>query len=320
MEPIISLIFPAYNVEKYIETCIHSCEQQDLPKDNYELIIVNDGSSDGTLNVIKRLQNLYGNIEIVNQINMGVSMARNNGFEKARGKYIWFIDPDDTIVTNCLSTLIDIIEKLNLDALTVGPSIPFRDTFPQPFSVKDNISEVYNGVDYILCTGRFVVGPWSYIFKRDFWDENRFQFYPGIFYEDTQLMAYVISKVLRIAAFTKFSCYNYIQRGGSTMHSLPTKQKILSEAVIVNTHLQYSKETKNEELSRLFRGSASAAFIGGVKKIIQMNGDKDLINEFLSVITCRPTYIYGSGIVKRLYQYFILNFPRTFIRIAKLKK
>lgn len=320
MGPIISLILPAYNVEKYIEACIHSCEQQDLPKDNYEVIVVNDGSTDGTLNEIKKLTKIYPNIKIVSQINQGLSIARNNGFKEAVGKYIWFVDSDDIIAKNCLATLVSVMEKFELDALTIAPSISFKKEFPQSFNVSKDLSEVYSGLDFLLHSGKFVVGAWCYIFKRDFWSKNKFQFYPGITYEDTQLMAYAISHVSKIAALLTFSCYSYIQREGSIMNSRPTKKKLLSDAVIVNTHLQYSKETKNEELSRLFRGSASAAFIDGVKKIIQMNGDKDLIDEFLSLISCRPTYIYGSGVIRHLYQYFILNFPRTFIRIAKLKR
>lgn len=320
MKPIISLILPAYNVEKYIETCVQSCEQQDLPKESYEIVIVNDGSTDDTPEIIRTLSVTYSNIKVVSQQNQGLSMARNNGFKEATGKYIWFIDSDDIIAINCLSTLVSVMEKFELDALTVAPSIPFRKEFPQSFNLLNDVSEVYNGLDFLLHSGKFVVGAWCYIFKRDFWVKNKFQFYPGITYEDTQLMAYAISKVSKVAALVNFSCYNYVQRDGSIMNSRPSRKKLLSQAVIVNTHLQYANETTNEELNNLFKRSASCAFIDGVKKIIQMRGDKGLIDEFLSSISCRPTYIYGSGTVQRLYQYLILNFPRTFIRIMKFKR
>ena len=83
MNPIISLIAPAYNVEKYIEACVHSCENQDLPRDSYEIIIVNDGSTDSTYSTIERLSGVYENIRIVTQKNQGLSVARNNGFKLA---------------------------------------------------------------------------------------------------------------------------------------------------------------------------------------------------------------------------------------------
>lgn len=99
MKPIISLILPAYNVEKYIETCVQSCEQQDLSKESYELVIVNDGSTDDTPEIIRTLSVTYSNIKVVSQQNQGLSMARNNGFKEATGKYIWFIDSDDIIAS-----------------------------------------------------------------------------------------------------------------------------------------------------------------------------------------------------------------------------
>lgn len=111
MNPIISLIAPAYNVEKYIEACVHSCENQDLPRDSYEIIIVNDGSTDSTYSTIERLSGVYENIRIVTQKNQGLSVARNNGFKLARGKYVWFIDSDDCISSNCLGKCLEIMER-----------------------------------------------------------------------------------------------------------------------------------------------------------------------------------------------------------------
>ena len=119
MNPIISLIAPAYNVEKYIEACVHSCENQDLPRDSYEIIIVNDGSTDSTYSTIERLSGVYENIRIVTQKNQGLSVARNNGFKLARGKYVWFIDSDDCISSNCLGKCLEIMERDDLDALVV---------------------------------------------------------------------------------------------------------------------------------------------------------------------------------------------------------
>ena len=117
MNPIISLIAPAYNVEKYIEACVHSCENQDLPRDSYEIIIVNDGSTDSTYSTIERLSGVYENIRIVTQKNQGLSVARNNGFKLARGKYVWFIDSDDCISSNCLGKCLEIMERDDLTTL-----------------------------------------------------------------------------------------------------------------------------------------------------------------------------------------------------------
>lgn len=320
MKPIISLILPAYNVEKYIEACIHSCEKQDIPHSSYEIIIVNDGSTDNTRSLAETLATTYPNIFVVDQSNKGVSVARNNGFKHARGKYIWFIDSDDTISINCLKSLIRIMDDLKLDAFTTGPSIPFISKFPMKFDPQNDISTIYNGVDFIVKSKKFVIGAWCYIFRRDFWDSNNFQFYPNIYYEDTQLMGYVISKASKVAALTSFSCYNYVQRTGSIMHSVPTKQKVLSTAVIVNTHLKFAQEADDPQLREKFLGSASGAFIDGINKIIQMRGDRTLLTTYLASINQRPTYLYGTQILHRIFQYFVLHHPSLFIKLRKLIK
>ena len=116
MTPVISFILPAYNVDKYIEACVVSIENQDLPMDQYEVIVVNDGSTDSTLEVVQKLALLYSNIRVINQQNQGVSIARNNGFKITRGKYIWFVDPDDTITKNCLGTLVSTMDNSDFEA------------------------------------------------------------------------------------------------------------------------------------------------------------------------------------------------------------
>lgn len=320
MKPIISLILPAYNVGGYIEACVNSCEMQDLSQDSYEVIIVNDGSTDDTLLKISNLSERYKNIRILNQQNSGVSVARNNGAKIAKGKYFWFIDPDDIISMNCLATLISIIEQYDLDAFTVGPSIPFLDKFPKTLSLSNNISKIYSGVDYILYSEKFGVAPWCYILKQSFWIYNNFSFYPGIVYEDTQLMPYVLSKAKKVAALTKFSCYNYIQRSGSIMNSTVSKHKLFSNAVIINTHLKYANEALDVRLCRYFEESASRAFISSINRIIQMRADKKLVNDFFSKIIQRPSSLYGRNIFQKLYQYFILHYPYIYIKLHYLLK
>lgn len=320
MKPIISLILPAYNVEKYIEACINSCEAQDLPQNSYEIIIVNDGSTDTTANKIVKLSTIYKNIKVITQKNQGLSIARNNGVKEAKGEYIWFIDSDDVITRNCITTLTSIMEDLRLDALACAPSISFKESFPKTFDFQNDISKVYQGTEFLLHSNQFVIGAWCYIFKRSFWINNHFSFYPKIVYEDTQLIPYVISKATKVATLTRFSCYNYIQHPSSIINSPISKHKLLSTTVIVNSHLKYANETLAPKLNQYFKKSASSAFINGINKIIQMKADKKTLNEFLSKIDVRPTALYGKNIIQRLYQYVILHYPHTFVKLHYLLK
>ncbi len=126
----LSFILPAYNVEDYIDACLDSVTTQDIPTADYEIIVVNDGSTDSTPAHIQRYAERFPNIIIINQENRGQSAARNAGLEKARGEYVWFVDSDDTVCFNCLRFLLDACDRLQTDMLCVGPSIPFTKTLP----------------------------------------------------------------------------------------------------------------------------------------------------------------------------------------------
>lgn len=312
----LSLILPAYNVSDYIEACVESCQQQDISKKEYEIIIVNDGSTDATPDIINRLANRWDNIKIVNQENQGLSMARNNGFDVSSGKYIWFIDSDDTITTDCLSELLSNAEENSLDALVVGPSIPFVDKFPPDFNVSRDINfDFRNGIDYVCNKQWFVVGAWCYLINRDFWAKNKLRFYPGIYFEDTQLMPYAISKANRVASLSRFSCYNYKVREGSIMNSKITEKKLMSYVTIINTNLAYSRQTDSERLKNLFGIIATGSYIAAINGIAKFSNRKQLTNQVLSAIPVKPNSIYGRGLLQKLFQMFVLTFPRLFIKI-----
>ena len=94
MEKLISYILPAYNVEKFITECMKSLIQQNLSTKEYEIIVVNDGSTDGTEKQIKAFINTHpeSDITLISKQNAGVSAARNEGLTRARGKYVWFVE------------------------------------------------------------------------------------------------------------------------------------------------------------------------------------------------------------------------------------
>ena len=111
----LSIIVPAYNVADYIERCIRSLENQDIPKSDYEIIVTNDGSPDNSRQIIEKLQEEFSNIVLINQENQGVSMARNNAIAIAKGKFIMPIDPDDYVQTNSFGEIFSIINEFESD-------------------------------------------------------------------------------------------------------------------------------------------------------------------------------------------------------------
>ena len=106
---LISIIVPVYNAEKTIKKCIDSILAQTYR--NFELILINDGSRDSSLNILKEYENTDERIVVISQENSGVSVARNKGIDSARGDYIIFVDSDDYISENALEVLKGEIEK-----------------------------------------------------------------------------------------------------------------------------------------------------------------------------------------------------------------
>ena len=107
----VSVIVPVYNVEQYLSDCLESICRQTLK--GIEIIVVNDGSTDNSLSIIKSFQQKYSNIKLINKKNGGLSSARNAGIDMAVGEYLFFVDSDDFITPDYVATLYGLCEKYN---------------------------------------------------------------------------------------------------------------------------------------------------------------------------------------------------------------
>ena len=116
----LSFIVPVFGVEKYIEECIRSLYHQDIPKEEYEVICVDDCSPDNSAAIIERLQSEYPTLKLLRHTeNKRQGGARNTGLREAQGRYVWFIDSDDYIQPNCLKALLNQAESEQLDVLQI---------------------------------------------------------------------------------------------------------------------------------------------------------------------------------------------------------
>lgn len=114
----LSFIVPFYNVEPYIEGCIRSLYNQDIPQEKYEVICIDDCSPDGSRAIVERLQQEYPTLKLLRTPeNLRQGGARNMGLDVAQGRYVWFVDSDDYIKPNCLAYLLDKADANTLDIL-----------------------------------------------------------------------------------------------------------------------------------------------------------------------------------------------------------
>lgn len=220
----LSIIIPVYNVERYLRKCLDSVLQQDIPYDEYEIIVVNDGSPDDSARVVQKVQEVQlgqdgsTNIKLVNRENGGLSAARNTGLEHAIGEYVWFIDSDDWVEPNCIGSLLTYAEDNHLDVNCFGLQLAFEDGKTEKYNIScEKHRRDYSG-DEFICKVGMPPAAWAALYRRDFLLKNKLRFMEGILHEDQEFTprAYFLAKRV---AYTDMIVYNYLQRTGSIMKS-----------------------------------------------------------------------------------------------------
>lgn len=250
MNPLISIIVPTYNVEKYIRTCIESILAQTYR--NVEVIIVNDGSTDQSLAVISDLICSHHNVKVINQKNQGVSVARNTGIDVATGKYITFVDPDDKIMPGFVSSLYQIADKTGADIVR-GSFRDFNGNIPKDwvpdFNVPTNCGTIV--LDQLLSSNiSFVV--WSSIYRLDFINSNHIRFTPGIVvYEDIDFTtrAYMLAKLVATSPEPNYAYRR--NRQGSVLTTNNAQKMSLSEEKVISQFISMLKHEESDVLCSL---------------------------------------------------------------------
>lgn len=217
-----SFIVPVYNTSKYLKKCLDSLTEQTFK--DFEIIIVNDGSTDNSKNVISEYKEKYNNIKVINQKNQGLSMARNNGVKEAKGRYLIFVDSDDYVETNLLKEVdneIDDSEVLRFQVIMEdedGGNI--KKYNEEPFSEMKG----YDAFKYIS-KYHFVEPAWCYVYKTDYYLKNKFSFKKDVYHEDFGLIPYVIYKARKVKSID-YVGYHYVQRNGSIMNNNDYKKTV----------------------------------------------------------------------------------------------
>lgn len=229
---LISIILPVYNVRPYILDCLESLLNQGLELGDYEIICVNDGSTDGTEVVLNEYVCKYKNINLINQKNQGVSCARNAGFDIARGDYIWFIDPDDYISANALPYILNIFKETNCKLIKIE-----KDIVAEQDHFHGEICCPYIGSD----TSQTAT-VWQYIVERKALLESKIRFNEQLAYGEDYLweclLRYYITDIVSIAT----PIYHYRMRDGSAMVSAGSNKKVIKhKADMIKLAVEYKK-------------------------------------------------------------------------------
>ena len=215
----LSIVLPVYNVAKFIPDCLESLLCQDIPKEDYEIICVNDGSPDNSVEVIEGYIQKYQNIKLINQPNSGVCVARNTGFENAVGKYVWFVDPDDYIAPNCLGGILSALDENEADLITFDY---FNVLEESEFNPQKQIKIDTKKQEGYSSKG----GGCQYVCRREYLIQNQIFYHKELAYGEDYLWAFQINYRKHVGLETKAEIYYYRQRQGSAMHGKTREKQI----------------------------------------------------------------------------------------------
>lgn len=217
---LISFVIPCYNVEKYIETCVHSVFTCGMSAEEMEVICINDASTDHTRQELSKLKSIYPKLQIVDfQTNQGLSVARNRGLEYAKGDYIWFVDSDDAIIYGTISEMMQLMIAGNLDVLCFNYNdLNEKGEIWRKYKVFSD-SDIMSGKDFV----KNVFGEnlsnhlgyvWRFLYRREYLLNNEITFPEFQSWEDTAYVPRAMLLAERIQS-TELVGYNYYHHTSS---------------------------------------------------------------------------------------------------------
>lgn len=205
-KPLVSVIIPVFNGEKHLQRCLDSIYAQ--TSQSYEIIIINDGSTDKTLDIIKENQQTHPEVTLVDQPNKGQGVARNHGLELSRGDYVLFIDADDFIDTRAIELTTGRIEQDRTDLVHFGWKYSDEPEGPEgqfiiprvtPYEKKeilvDGECDMLLGMTHYFSTNN--------LYRKSFLIDNNIRFGIGSLYEDNVFVTLVANRARRVSIITE---------------------------------------------------------------------------------------------------------------------
>lgn len=279
---ILSIIIPLYNKEQYVGHCLNSLLNQNLPDDDFEIIVLDDGSTDNSGNIAKKYADNHMNIHLYSHPNIGISATRNKGLDIAKGEFIYFLDADDYLASNVLLELTEIAKgnKLEILGFHSAQVSDYTQTISTNINANNNSVEVMDGIEFIGKRGyRHEV--WWYIINKNFLLDTGILFEEGRMAEDTYFTANIFLKSTRVSQvnldvhrFVKVR--NSIQTSTNYNHTV----KFVDDMVFAIEQIHLAKKLVNPE--HMFYQQAMMALKRKQQSII--------FALFIKVFRCRPPY------------------------------
>ena len=305
-QDLVSIIVPVYNVEQYLKDCLDSILQQSYS--NIEIIIVNDGSTDGSKEaVIPFLSDKR--VKYIEQENKGLSGARNTGLKRALGKYIVFVDSDDYIGKNMLKEVVFLMKTYSLDLVRFN-GISFveelNETFKEgnyDFSHRLEENKLYKEESLDLNRRTFSSSVCLYITTRELISKNQLVFYENVLHEDELFTTQVFLHTKRMM-YKNVSYYHRRYRSNSIMTDLSSEKKeqsFDSYRVLFNELEKMMKSNNYTESQKKFIKRQMISIYSGLKNSqINENKKKKVLKKINSITIKDKLFLFLQNLITQL--------------------
>lgn len=319
----LSIIIPVYNVEKYIRPCIESIFKQGLNENDFEVIIVNDGSTDKSMELIDDIINQHKNITVINQENQGLSVARNNGIAAAKGEYILMPDSDDLFIKNSLKPIIEKAVQTKVD-LILADYWPMTNSEIESSSLSmPTISNMVilekSGKEMFyeyLKPNYYTV--WRTLYKTEFLRQKNLSFVPGIYCQDKPFTHEVYLKAGKCLVVS-WPIYIYRRHSESISYSMSERYG-KDYCICINKMWSLSS---NSELSPTLRQKMMDytyfAFKTLTCRLVHETKDRRLrilIMDYLNIAA--PNLSFQNGLKQKICTFLLKKNPHIYIDLRYL--
>lgn len=322
---LLSIIIPVYNVEKYILPCLESIFKQELKEDEFEVILVDDGCTDNTRNLIETFKQNHTNITIIEQCNLGPASARNKGMKYAQGKYILFVDSDDLLIENSIQQMLEIainnsLDILKAEVITIENKDVEKGNYPKRATWSNTIGTVIEGEKGFISNydpnGSYV---FMNLFKRDFLRKNKLQFIENLFFIED--VAFSISCYLKAKRFIAIPYVHYIyRRNDASIMSTMNKQKLCDANTVITTlFLQSEDSTLSKDTILKLRETTFACYSVVMWYLSHYTSLYPQRKEVIADLKKKcPNLSFNGNIKQRITTFFYKYIPSVYISFRYL--
>lgn len=302
--PKISIIVPVYNVEKYLAKCIDSIIAQEY--DDWELILVNDGSSDSSKAICEEYCIKDNRISLYNQENAGPSVARNLGIKKAKGEYITFIDSDDYVTHTYLTDLV----KYDSDVIASGFDLWYLDGRPTRRKTYDKLfffSTYDNNIGEAIAIGEYKYlwhSPCCKLYYRELLISNNLLFNEDLNYGEDHLFNLTVLLHCTRITLVPVSNYIYTHYGNLSLTSRSVPYEIMFIYIVELYHLRLKLNYSNKEYEEFSSNQISNYYWQTIFTLYKTEQDKQKRVKVLSEINLQiPSQTRYCGTLPRRYKF-----------------